>query len=130
MADLIDSSNATLDALKNILESAFIDCEISNDMLFVRTEPGTTISIDDDKRYIQYGCFLPANIDQLKQFANKAADLNSNLVMGAVTVGDEAVFVHYNLWIEGGISRKCFVNVLRRFPETVKSVIRYSLSND
>jgi len=113
----IDEGQITLDRLKQILDSAFIDSEIDSEgELFINDglDFPVWVAIENDRKSLNiYTCVGIRKSDE--EAVAVVNQLNRSLILAQFHVKDRALWANYWMSIDTGLLARQFVLTLRRF---------------
>jgi hypothetical protein len=128
LSDLITPENLSQELLKFVFNHAYIDVYVDkDDDLYIDEEVRCYILISDNKkdriRLLSVFGFVPESVllERL-ECANRIND-EFTLIRAAVTAND-TLTIDYDIYIRGGITRKNFIQTVKRFCSIPRQAIR------
>lgn len=115
--ELITADTVSRELLKAALDAAFLETAFDEEgTLFVQEQCKCFVNIDKDKRVIclraYYGFTDRASEVQRLTCVN---NINASYLFVRAVVHDHVLGFHYDISLDGGLTRKAFVLLLKRF---------------
>ena len=115
--ELITADNVSKELLKSVFDAAFMDTAYDKDGdLFVRDRCTCFVFCDKEKRVVYLRSYfrLTASASEIQRLTC-ANEINGNYLLVRAIVSDHTVMFGHDIALDGGISKKALVLLLKRF---------------
>jgi hypothetical protein len=125
--ELITPENASNELLKSVLDEAYLNATLdSDDTLSVKERCTVFISLNENKDKLQFATYYTFTPDSSEisrlQLVNKIND--QFIIVRAIAQSDDFLCFSWDIWIEGGLTKKNFILAVRRFGSLPPTIIQ------
>ncbi|MBN1422194.1 MAG: YbjN domain-containing protein [Planctomycetes bacterium] len=115
--ELITTENVSLDAVKIVLEQAFMDPVVESDRtIMLKDQYKIWLNFDPNKRYIQIRSAFRvkdgASHEDLLEYVN---GVNTSLIFIRLYVHESSLVMDHYIWLDGGVTKKNLVKTVKFF---------------
>lgn len=122
MNELLNTENLTITSLKEVLDAAFIECEIKDDELIVTESIKIRITVDNEREVVKFVSYFgfTSSSSQLERVECANTINLEYMLVRAIAYKDLLIFNYY-LPTKGGFSKMMLIGLIKRYPTIVRS---------